>query len=657
MIFQAIFEFIVFFVAIFTCFYLPGKFLVSKLKLELTPLENLFFSVGLGILSFTLLSYILSYLNLEILILPVVLLIDYFSLKQKDWLPKKIDKIHILPLCLVFVLTLAFSINMLITGQFGNTIIYRYDDLWNLSLINELRAHFPPDNPGIASVPLKGYHFFYNLLLAKIGNAFSISSLSLHSHFFPLLISFLWGLGVYVLMHRWSKKISVSLWAVFLTMFGGSFAYILRFQGHPGFNLNSSLGIEQPLGIIDSPSFSLSIVIVLLVLFSLHRYLETKQNKWLFPLVLCLGLVTMFKVYAGIILFGGFSFFTLTELIKKRFTILIACFFIAILFFLTYWVFSSSGYLIFDPLWAPHRILQTFPWYGFDEKIYTYSRLHVIRGLIETELTGLGVFIFGNLGTRLLGILLLLLFITKKIKISLFTLIVLAMTLISFFIPLLFIQSGKVFEIIQTAWYFLFLTSLFAAFGFARFFELKINKILKILIFTLIIIATLPSAYDEYVGDYQLLAYYPHPKNLSDPYFQTINFLSKQGNYDSTVLEMPSKDTYFDLKAVTFWYRYHSTPAIVALANRRTFLNYQLSEFPGVNTKPRLELLVDLVTLANTPTAKPEYTELNKKVENGLKQNDIKYLYSPWDAVPFNSTKGFNKIYQNGTYTVYEVGK
>lgn len=31
-----------------------------------------------------------------------------------------------------------------------------------MALINELKANFPPDNPGFAGVPLKGYHFFYN---------------------------------------------------------------------------------------------------------------------------------------------------------------------------------------------------------------------------------------------------------------------------------------------------------------------------------------------------------------------------------------------------------------------------------------------------------------------------------------------------------------
>ena len=82
-------------------------------------------------------------------------------------------------------------------------------------------------------------------------------------------------------------------------------------------------------------------------------------------------------------------------------------FFIGILFATTYGILRDpSSVLIFAPFWAPHSVLiDNMPWYGYAEKMYTYTKLSVIKGIIETELYSWYVFFFGNLGTRLIGLL------------------------------------------------------------------------------------------------------------------------------------------------------------------------------------------------------------------------------------------------------------
>src|SRR3989344_8155798 len=264
---QYFLEIILFLTAVTICFYLPGKFLFTKLKLSLDSPGNLFFPFVLGIMLFTLISYVFSWLKLEFVILPIFLIISFVTIKNKNWLPGRIDKLHRWPLIIVVVLSIIFSLSMLTTGVYGDSILYRRDDLWHLALINELKNNFPPDHPGFAGIVLKGYHFFYNFLLAKISNIFSISSLSLYFHHFPILIAFLWGVGVYSLMYKWSKKISVGLWAVFLSMFGGSFAFILRLRGHEGLSLDSAFGIQQSATSLINPPFALSIVIIIATLF------------------------------------------------------------------------------------------------------------------------------------------------------------------------------------------------------------------------------------------------------------------------------------------------------------------------------------------------------------------------------------------------------
>ena len=645
-------ELILFISFIILGLYLPGKFFLTKLRLTKEFPQEFFLSLGIGILLFTLTSYVLSWIKLDNLILPFILLIDFLAIKNKDLLPH-LNKNHFKPLLVVLIFALFFSLSMIITGKFGETIIYRQDDLWHLALINELKVNFPPDNPGFSEIPLKGYHFFYNFLAAKISNLFFISPLSIHFHFFPVFTALLWGLGVYSLMFKWSKNISVSLWAVFLTMFGGSFAFILYLQGHTGYSFDSGFGMLQPPGSLFNPPFSLSIVILITALFALYEYINTKQKNWLIPLTLCIGLISMFKVYAGMILIGAFLLFLLYELLKKRFIILIAFAVSAILFFGTYWLFAGGyGYLVFYPLWPPHRILQTYPWYGLDEKIYTYSRLNVIRGLLQTEIDGLNVFLLGNLGTRLIGILILLYtFIKRGVFPSRFALIVVAMAVIAITVPMFFIQSGKVFEIIQMTQYFLFFCALFAAFGFAFFFNLRFPKFLKIVIFIIIIAVTLPSALNDLTDYFDTVK---TSKNLSSPYFQTMNYLSKQGNYNSTVLEMPSIETKATDKSIVKWWE-SSNPGVTAFSNKRSFFNNQYIEFPNTDRKPRVNFIKNLITFNTLYSTSSAYLETREKVIEGLEDYNIKYIFSSYEVLSFSKVDEIKQIYKNPPFVVYKI--
>lgn len=652
---QLFLELALFIFVIVICFYLPGKFLLAKLKLALGSPEDLFLPFVLGIMLFTLISYIFSWLKLEIIILPLFLIIGFFVIKSKKWTPNNIDKYHLIPLSIVLILTIIFSLSMLTTGVHGDAIKFRSDDLWHLALINELKTNFPPDNPGFAGVALRGYHFFYNFLLAKISNIFFISPLSLYFHFFPLFIAILWGLGVYALMYKWSGKISIGLWAVFLTMFGGSFAFILKLQGHKGLSLDSAFGIQQAASSLINPPFSISIVIVIAVLLVFYQYLKRKEKGWLIPIALCIGLVSMFKVYAGMILLGALIFLTFLEACKKNFTLVKACFFTGILFLGTYWVLADhSARLFYYPLWAPHKVLiDNMPWYGYEEKQYTYSRLSVIRGIVEIELYSLRVFLLGNLGTRLIGLLFLPLLLFKKHKPpSLFAFTIFVMALISILVPLFFIQSGKAFEIIQMAWYFLFFTSLSAAFGLHALFSFANKKVIKIILFAIIAILTLPSAYENYKGYFAF--FYSQGTSLSSPYFKAMQFLKAERNYNETVLEIPDKNISATIVDITRWYR-TSTPAIVAFSNKRSYLSNEYIDFPGADIGPRIDFIAKIILLNNISIDDSKYTNLQKEVQQGLKENKISFIYSPY-PLSFAEDVGYmHKAYENQAAIIYKV--
>jgi len=648
-------EILLFAIAIFICFYLPGKYVLTRLKLTLGSPEDLFLPFVVGIMLFTFVSYIFAWLKLEIIILPLFLIISFLAFKTKKWIPRNINKRHLVPLFVVLILAIVFSLSMLTSGVYGDTIKYGRDDLWHLALINELKASFPPDNPGFAGVPLRGYHFFYNFLLAKVSNIFFISPLSLYFHFFPLFTAILWGVGVYVLMFVWSRKVSIALWAVFLTQFGGSFAFILRLRGHENLSLDSAFGIQQPATALINPPFSISIIIVIAVLFAFYQYFKTKKKGWLVPIILCIGLVSMFKVYAGIILLGSFLLLSLFQLFKKNYIFFVAFFFTGILFVITYGIFrDTSSTLIFAPLWSPHSVLiDNMPWYGYAEKMYTYTKLSVIKGIVETELYSLYVFFFGNLGTRLIGLLFLPFLLLKNRKLSFFTFTIFVMTLISILIPLFFIQSGKVFEIIQMAWYFLFFISLFSAFGFHVLFNLVSSKLIRIVLFIVIIVLTLPSAYEPYKGYFDSID--SHGSSLSSDYFKAMEFLKAQRNYNDTVLEIPDKNTDATKNDVLSWYG-SSSPAIVAFGNKRSYLSNEYIDFAGVDIAPRIDFIRKIILLNKMSIGNySEYLNLKKEVEQGLKENKISYIYSPYQLTFVKDMAYIHKIYENQAFVIYRV--
>ena len=347
-------------------------------------------------------------------------------------------------------------------------------------------------------------------------------------------------------------------------------------------------------------------------------------------------------------LFGGLLCLVCWELLRKRFFLLGSFFVIGLLFLGTYGIFvGRTGGLIWHPLWPPHELLRTFSWYGYDEKIYTFSHQHVIRGLIETEFYGFFLFLIGNLGTRIIGLLGLVLLIWKKRKFpSLFAFSLLVMLIISILIPLFFIQTGKVFEIIQMANYYLFFVSLFACFGLAKFSSLqfRFSKVIKVLCLVVFVSFTLPSAFVVYKNKVVDAAV---RTDLTQPYFQTLAFLRGKGNYDQTVLELPTVDVSSKIESVSFWYN-QSSPSVSVFSDKRTYFSFTGIEFPGMRDNARGRNLSLVLALREHPSV-----ELQKKVVAFLQKENIVYIISPAVFPALLQIRGMKEIYHN-QYFIYQ---
>lgn len=645
----------VFIFAVFCSFYLPAKYILDKLKLKLSTLEDIFFTTTFGFSLFSLVTYILSWANIVILIYPMLIFFIFLRIKEKQPVCLKIERKHFLPLAILASFVVCFSFTSVFSGEWDNTIRLvesnKVDSLWHLSLINAISVKFPPDTPGFSGIRLKGYHFFSDFLIAQVSRIFMISPMYSYFQFFPLLISFLWSMGVYVFMYKWSGKITTALWSVFFTMFGGSFGFIVWLQGHREYSLDDVFGITQPYSSLVNPPFAISIVIITAALFGIFNYLKEKNTFWLIPTVLLIGIAPVFKVYAGIILFSGFIALMSYRILRKRVEALFSLLGIGILFSGTYLIFSdSSAKLIWAPFWAPHKVvIEHLPWYGYEEKQYTYSQLSVIKGLIEIELFAFFVFIGGSLGTRLVGILIHVFDSIRRLKKpSTFSIILLIMLLVSIGIPLFFIQSIQVFDIIQMAWYFLFFSALFAAFGFGSLFNSRKNIWHRILLVLIVGIVTLPSAYEKING-------YLSSKNAgyySSQEYNSLLFLKNKGTFNDIVLELAEDRNKYSDNALTKWYRIEKTMRISAFANKQVYLHKQI-DFPWLDMKSRIEIIQKINDFDNTPLESKNYKEYKNEIRRILKEENIAYIYSHYSLGTLTSLENLKLVFSNEAVYIY----
>ena len=134
-----------------------------------------------------------------------------------------------------------------------------------------------------------------------------------------------------------------------------------------------------------------------------------------------------------------------------------------------------------------------------------------------------------------------------------------------------------------------------------------------------------------------------------------MQFLKSEGNYNETVLEIPDKNIPATKAGVVNWYT-SSSPAIVAFGNKRSYLNSEYIGFANLDIAPRVDFIRKIILLNNMlANNSPEYTNLQKGVELGLKENKIVFIYSQYPLPSLLAIKNIKQVYQNQAATIYRV--
>lgn len=652
MITQYLLDFILSFIAFFFCFYFPASLILKKFKLSLSPLEHHIFSIASGFVGFTLLAFILDTLKVFYLIFPILILLNILAVKNISF--KKIDisfvktKSFLLLLSFCFI----FSFVMLINIDTGSKMWISIDAPWHFSLISSLMNSFPPVHPNMSGVAMMPYHYFADYVIAKTLNIFPISLSFAYFYFFPFLTAVLWVFGVYLFMQRWLKNNIISLLSVIFTLFAGSFSFIPFLFGHTDLSLNSSFGMLQPDLSLINPPFAMSLVILIFGLFSTLLYIQTKKKEVLIYIAIFAGIAAMFKVYAGMLLFAGLFVFLITRLFKKDFKFIFAIIGMIIVFYITYWSsVGKSGFLFPAIFWAPHDVFNSnFPFFSYSGRIAIYTEQSNLLKIFLLESFVLTVYTLGNIGTRVIG--LILIFFQKekkKIFISEMGLILVSMTLFSFFLPLLFLQSIKPFEITQMFNYFLFLLSIINCIGLGLFFQKIKNRKLLIVLVILILVPTLVSTVTD------IYAFTIKRAPIQGQSYNAYKFLKNVGSYKDAVVEIPNWNTISPQSWASNGFLANLNVDLSAFSYKSTYLTNGPIQFPKDELEKRLSVIASISKLSNQKMDENTKEQLLSLVNEQLRKKGVKYIYTLDLKNNLSKLPNLKLIYNKEGITIYEI--
>lgn len=608
--------------------------------------RNMAIAVSIGFVLLTLLSYILGYLgnllpifksNLWLWILPIISL----AVKNKKILEGfKLPKINfnsVLIILLVIIGSIIWSLTTIKNGLlfnygFGFWGPNGHDAIWHLSLINELQSNIPPQNPIFRGMVLNNYHYFYDLLIAKSALIFNINILDLTFRFFPITFALLAGILIYKLTFKISNSFSASVWATFFFYFGGSFGWLISYFRNGDFGGETMFWAQQSISTLLNPPFAISLV---LLLAGLNIYYSHYQKKnWLsyIGMVLLFGTLIEFKAYAGILILGSLFFVSIEKVFKKDFSGVGLFFGAAIISALVFLPnnLGSESLIEFLPLWLVTSMITSqdrLNWYRMTITLQS----GVGYKLLYANTIGVLVFLLGNFGTRLIGLL--------SIREILRERILSYILIFSIILPLLFIQKGNSWNIVQFLYYGLFIMAIFAGIAVDKVFK-KLPKILAWGVFAALVLLTIPTTLNT------LTHYLPErpPASLSADEFTGLNFL--KGQPDGTVLSYP-----FDEKLRSNFSTplplsvYTSTAYVSAFSGHSSFMEDTINlEILGIDYKSRLNIAKEIFKNQSN----------SKKL---LAENNIKFVYL------FKSLKldldqnkmGLETIYENDEVKVFKV--
>lgn len=653
-------------------FYIPGFAIVSKVKQELGKVELLVLSFGLGFILFTLLAIFLGLSHLRFLSWLILILINVWVFFKYKFYP-----LASLTIFRDKLLTLLITLGILVQGliNFPSGYLYKdglyfwsaqgHDGVRHIAFMEEIKKEFPPKTPIFSQQPLVNYHYFVDIVMGETLRLFPFfSSWDLYFRFFPVLFSFLITTSTFAFVKVWKNK-QIGYWAIFFTIFTGSFGWIVKLlRGQGPLGGETVFWASQINTVIGNPATAISIILILTFLLGLKFYLKNNNWKWFLICITLGSIISGFKVFAGVVLLAGLSMGSIIDLIvKQRIKLMFILAALGVSNFITFRSMTSgaSTLMLFEPWWLIRTLVVSgdrLNWMDLELRRQYYLSLHSIRGYLrvaEYEIIAFLLFLIGNIGIRFIGFYDLGKNLINQVKTKfsdmLVTIIFFAM-FSAFLIPLLFVQKGLAYNNIQFLEYFILFLGFFAAVSIYILLKKITSPAVKFFIVAVIVILAIPTV----IGN--LLEFYgpgsaPNAK-ISRQELQALYYLRDHTDQKSIVLNAP-----FDQHRLTRTdkpipiYAWYSTSYIAATSLRMTYLSDEEQAITtGYPADERLNNMHKFFSQKDL-TWNQDFLKLNK----------INYIYLPKKEVQTLDTnllldeKGnqIRKFYENAEVVIYEV--
>ncbi len=590
-----LFELLFFIVLVLLFLYAPGRYLLRIARFSYSPSITLLLSFGVGIAGFLFTAYLLAWVKLEFvafIIAGALTVLDRGrSLLELTQHRQKLSKYKIEIILLVFGMSgmcyLTSRSGIEIDGQVYFYGVNAVDSIYHLALIGNLTHSFPPEHFGLSGVPLRGYHFFYDFLLALFATYFHFQITDLYLRLFPLLVSFLFGLSFLSLSIYCKWKKGVTRGIIFSVFFLSNFEFFLNYFVQSELLAHIPEGLTQ---ILD-PSVPLSIALFICgyILFSTKK--KTIDQAALTALVV--GVLPMIKVYTGVLFFAGLSINLLMALYKKAIRQNIVVFVLAgIVAGIVYLPinFGVGGFIFAPFLYLRHlmegsQFFQNlhFPiQYLVFEEHSNFLRMGIILAII------CGVFFIETLGWRLPVFLISLL--SWRYRRNIFrgeNIFWFGVFLAGIIIPILFIQSSSVFNIVQFYWLVVTLS--------LPFFVLELHTLTRdyrkeviIIVWSIFTLSSLP-ALVQLFNEYST-----NPTSISKDVVTLSKSITRNVPQDKAVLILSERDS-------------NNTPLLPALTARSVYLGGEGIDFPGIekiiySREQKIDRILEVLKSCNNST-------------------------------------------------------
>ncbi len=530
---------------------LPSKLILENLNIKgiNDPIINLGIDLIFGIIFLVLLMIIIRFFWFPIsmvwlLIIPSLIYLYRQKEKLNNFLKFKFDLKSYKSIIIFFVISIGIvgqCLALFFGGwqtKYGLVFPSIHDNMWNIAITNELFYHFPPENPAISGENLKNHHYFYMLFLSLAHYVTKVDVFDLYYRWGPILISLVYGISIYAVSSIFTKKIWVRGLTVFLGYFSGNFAYLTPLFLGSNFDWKgNTFFMDQPFDQIFNPYSVLGFALVLFSIYALYQATVTKRKLdfgWSVIAGMVIGSLYGFKSFGGLIAFLALGLTAIFFLIKDKDSRLMKIMFFSLTFFIPIF-FLITKLKEANLYWFPGWVL-TEMMVGQDKlnlPIYAeiegyYRSIGNTLGLFKIKFAELFIYIVGNLGTRLLGLVYLIKYFRQKNLYSAYVYMIFVI-IVSFSVPLLFNLGSNAHNIVQFSPYALVLLSIFTGTALGElyyFFDKKRHQKIGFFIILIVLILSIPVNIKNILGKLAL------PKDIiSFGQIEAFNYL--KNNTDS----------------------------------------------------------------------------------------------------------------------------